>query len=164
MEEYLPFVSIDTWTIIMSWANLLVLFLLLKHFLFKPVKKVLDDRAAEIENTYKAAEDTKSDAEELRVQYETKLLGAQSEADGIIKSAVERADMRSQSIVEEANKKAGGLIEKSHAQIERDREQAIKDAQKDIAVMAVNAAEKLIKKTLDGESDEKLIESIIDKI
>ncbi len=164
MEEYLPFVSIDTWTIIMSWGNLLVLFLLLKRFLFKPVQKVLDDRAAEIESAYKSAEDTKSDAEELRARYETRLLGARSEADGIIKSAVERADTRSRSIVEEANKRAAGIIEKSRAQTERDKEQALKDARKDIAVMAVNAAEKLIKKALDPESDKELIESIIDKI
>lgn len=49
MNEYLPFVSIDTWTMIFTWANLLILFLLLKKFLFKPVTKILDERAEEIE-------------------------------------------------------------------------------------------------------------------
>ena len=48
MNEYLPFVSIDTWTMIFTWANLLILFLLLKKFLFKPVTKILDERAEEI--------------------------------------------------------------------------------------------------------------------
>ena len=47
MNEYLPFVSIDTWTMIFTWANLLILFLLLKKFLFKPVMKILDERAEE---------------------------------------------------------------------------------------------------------------------
>ena len=62
MNEYLPFVSIDTWTMIFTWANLLILFLLLKKFLFKPVTKILDERAEEIENSYKQAEETNDKA------------------------------------------------------------------------------------------------------
>ena len=68
MNEYLPFVSIDTWTMIFTWANLLILFLLLKKFLFKPVTKILDERAEEIENSYKQAEETNDKAlEALKV-------------------------------------------------------------------------------------------------
>ena len=106
MNEYLPFVSIDTWTMIFTWANLLILFLLLKKFLFKPITKILDKRAEEIENSYKQAEETNDKALSLKSEYEEKLLSAKNEADGIIKSAVETADRRSESIVNEANEKS----------------------------------------------------------
>ena len=164
MEEYLPFVSIDTWTIIMSWGNLLILFLLLKHFLFKPINKVLDARAKEIDDTYKAAEDVKASAEGMRGEYEKKLEGAQTEADGIIKSAVETANMRAKSVIDEASEKARGIMEKSQQQAERDREKAVAMAREDIAVIAVDAAEKLIKKKLGTKDDEELIADIIDRI
>ena len=79
MNEYLPFVSIDTWTMIFTWANLLILFLLLKKFLFKPVTKILDERAEEIENSYKQAEETNDKAISLKSEYEEKLLSAKNE-------------------------------------------------------------------------------------
>ena len=37
MEKYLAFVTIDVWTLIFTWANLLILFLLMKKFFFKPI-------------------------------------------------------------------------------------------------------------------------------
>ncbi len=73
MNEYLPFcihrhMDNDFFT----WANLLILFLLLKKFLFKPVTKVLDERAEEIENSYKQAEETNDKAISLKSEYEEK--------------------------------------------------------------------------------------------
>lgn len=164
MEEYLPFVSIDTWTIIMSWGNLLILFLLLKIFLFKPVGKVLDARAEEIDETYKSAEDTKSSAEKMLGEYEEKLKNARGEADGIIKSAQRTADMRSENIVGEANDKARRIMEKSRAQIERDKKEAVRAARGDIAKAASAIAEKLIGRELTADDDEKLIGDIIDRM
>ncbi len=164
MEEYLPFVSIDVWTMIFTWVNLIILFLLLKKFLFKPVNKVLDERAEEIENSYKEAENTKSEAQSMRTEYENKLHGAQKEADGIIKSAVETANRRSDSIVSEANEQAKHIIEKSQKQIERDKENAINEAEADIASIAVDIAEKILGKKIDTNTDEKLISDIIDRI
>ena len=164
MEEYLPFVSIDIWTMIFTWANLIILFLLLKKFMFKPVNKVLDERAEEIENSYKEAEDTKSKAQSMKAEYESKLHGVIKEADGIIKSAVETANKRSDSIVSEANEQAKHIIEKLQKQIERDRENAMSEAEADIASMAVDIAEKILGKKLDTDTDEKLISDIIDRI
>lgn len=47
--EYLQVVSVNIWQILISLANLLLLFLILKKFLYKPVKKVLDARKAAID-------------------------------------------------------------------------------------------------------------------
>lgn len=164
MGEYLPFVTIDTWTMIFTLVNLVVLFLLLKKFLFKPVNKMLDARKEEIENSYKQAEDAKAEAEGIKDEYEQKLMGAKDEADKIIKSAVEKASMRSDSIIDDANNEARNIIEKSQKQIEQEKRTAMKEAQEDIASMAVEVAEKLISKKLNSSDDEKLISDIIDRI
>ncbi len=164
MGEYLQFVTIDVWTMIFTWANLIILFLLLKKFLFKPVNKVLDARAEEIENTYKMAAETKSEAESMKGEYEQKMLYAKSEADVIIKSAVEAANRRSDSIVSDANTQARHIMEKSQKQIEQEKKNAIDEAKEDIASMAVDVAEKLIGKKFDESDDEKLISDIIDRI
>lgn len=162
--EFLQFVTIDVWTMLFTWANLIILFLLLKKFLFKPVNKVLDARAEEIENTYKSAENTEHEALSMKSEYEQRLQNAKTEADSIIQSAVEAAERRSEGIVSEADTEAKRIMEKSQKQIEQDKRNAVNEAREDIASMAVDVAQKLIGKKFDGEDDEKLISDIIDRI
>lgn len=164
MEEYLPFVSLDTWTMIFTWANLVILFLLLKKFLFKPVNKVLEERAAEIAGEYKSAEDAKYAASSMKTEYEQKLRSANAEAESIIKSAVNTANERSNSIVDEANDEAKRIIEKSQKQIETDKRNAMDAMKKDIASVAVDAAEKILKREIDASADDDLLSDIIDRM
>lgn len=164
MEEYLQFVTVDIWTMIFTWANLIILFLLLKKLLFRPVNKVLDERRAEVEKGFLEAENASAQAEELKTQYEMKLSAAKDEADGIIKAAIENASIRSESIVSEASKEAAHIIEKSKNQIEQDKKNAVNEAKSEIAAMAVLAAQRLIGRNIEVEDDERLITDIIDRI
>lgn len=164
MEEYLDFVTIDFWTMVFTWLNLIILFLILKRFLFKPVNRVLSERAEEIENTYKIAETAQHDALLAREKYENQLNEAKTEADGIINTAVLNAREKSEVIINEAQEKAKNITEKAHEQLERDKRKAMNEARDDIAEMAVDVAEKLIGERLSDSADEKLIESIIDRI
>ncbi len=72
----LDLVSIVPWEIITQLINLLLLFLLLKHFLFKPVQNVLNARQAEIDKTYAEADAAQTRAEELRDEYEKRIADA----------------------------------------------------------------------------------------
>ncbi|MBQ2665034.1 MAG: F0F1 ATP synthase subunit B [Clostridia bacterium] len=164
MDNYLPFVSLDVWTMIFTWINLVILFLLLKKFLFKPVNKVLDERAAEIENEYTAAEKAHAEADNIRAEYESKIESAKTEADTIIKSAVTAANERSDAIVGEANTEARRIIEKSQKQLEQDKKNAMHEMRGEIASIAHDAAEKILKREIDEQTDNEIISEIIDKL
>ena len=164
MDNYLPFVSLDVWTMIFTWINLVILFLLLKKFLFKPVNKVLDERAAEIENEYTAAEKGHAEADNIRAEYESKIESAKTEADTIIKSAVTAANERSDAIVGEANTEARRIIEKSQKQLEQDKKNAMHEMRGEIASIAHDAAEKILKREIDEQTDNEIISEIIDKL
>lgn len=164
MEEYLPFVSIDIWTIILTWVNLFVLFLLLKKFLFKPINEMLNARNEEIESSYKEAESAKAKADMLKGQYEQKMVSVKTEADEIIKSAVEKANRRSDGIVNDASEQAKHIMKKSQKQIEQEKRNAVSEAKEDIASMVVDVVEKVIEKRFDDTDDKKLISDIIDRI
>ena len=69
------------WSIIWNIVNILVLFLLLKHFLFGPITKMMESRTAEIENNLKDAEEKNRKAEALGAEYEKQLADAQAAAD-----------------------------------------------------------------------------------
>ena len=51
-------------------VNLVVLYLLLRHFLFKPVMGIMDKRKKIIEDGLKNAQDAQSDAKKMKQEYE----------------------------------------------------------------------------------------------
>jgi F-type H+-transporting ATPase subunit b len=61
----LDIISVNIWHIVISLANLVILFLILKKLLFKPVKKIVDKRQKEIESEYKKAEKTQAEADAI---------------------------------------------------------------------------------------------------
>ena len=62
--QSLEVISVNLWQILISLLNLLILFLLFKKFLFKPVNKMLAKRQSEIDSKYEAADSAKRAAEE----------------------------------------------------------------------------------------------------
>ena len=68
--QFLDVISVNIWAILASLANLLLLTWILKRFLFKPVKKMMDARRAAIDDTYAQAQTALDEAEENRRNYE----------------------------------------------------------------------------------------------
>ena len=93
-------VSIAPWTMIFQILNLLLLTVLFKKFLFKPVTEILDKRKSEIENHYSEAEKAENDAKTLKQGYEAKMAGARQEADQVIKTATDSANVMSGEIIQ----------------------------------------------------------------
>ena len=58
--------DINIWNFIWSAVNIVILFILLKIFLFKPINKLMDDRTQSIQNDIDSAEKAKKEAEELK--------------------------------------------------------------------------------------------------
>ena len=63
----LDVISVNIWAILASLANLLLLTWIVKKFLFKPVKKVVESRRAAIEEDYARAKTALDQAEESRL-------------------------------------------------------------------------------------------------
>ena len=64
--EVQQFISIAPWTIIFQILNLLLLMVLFKKYLFKPVTEILEKRQAEIEGHYQEAQQAETDANEVK--------------------------------------------------------------------------------------------------
>ena len=79
------------WEIIWDIVNILVLYLLLKLFLFKPVTKMLDSRKKIIEGRFAEADKRKKDADDEKQKYDKMIASANDEAERILKEAKEKA-------------------------------------------------------------------------
>ena len=149
------------WNIVWTIVNLLILFLLLKHFLFKPITQMMESRAAEIENNLKDAEEQKQKAQELNAQYEEQLQGAHAQAAQIVSDAKAQGQREYSSILKTAQEDAAREKERSWADLEREREEMLRGVQENVTELVLLTASKLSQKELDQESDRKLVDAFL---
>lgn len=157
----LDLVSIVPWEIITQLINLLLLFLLLKHFLFKSVQNILNARQAEIDKSYADAETAQTRAEELRDEYEKRISDAKAEAADIAKAASRKAQAHYDEVVGTAKADAARLREKAEAQIEQEKKKAMNELKDEISGIAVDIASKVVEREIDEKDHEELISEFI---
>jgi F-type H+-transporting ATPase subunit b len=160
----LEFFSIDLTSIIGTLINTLLLFLVLKHFLFDKVNAVLESRKNEVAQTYEDADTALKNAKELETEYTEKLAGAKEESAEIIRNATRKAQVSSDKIIGDAKNEAHGIIVKANSDIEKEKKRAVNQIKDEISDIAVSIAEKVVSKEIDAKTHEQLIESFIDGI
>lgn len=164
MAKVTEFLTISPATIILTLANTLILFLVLKHFLFDKVNKVIEDRQAEISQSYDEADKAQKKAETLAAEYDEKISAAKEEGAQIVRNATLKAQQRSDEMIAEARVQAKGIVDSANDEIERERKIAINQLKDEIAELAVSAAAAVAEKEISVSDNEKLVESFIDSV
>lgn len=159
--QTLDIISVNIWSILISLANLVIIFLILRKLLFKSVKKTLDTRRAQIDKLYDDAGAAKAEAEGEKQLYDEKLAGAKEEAEGILYAARERADRMSEEIVSDANAKAAQRVKKAEEEIAQEKKKAMSEIKNDISSLSVDIAEKIIEREIDEKDHGELIDKFI---
>lgn len=162
--QTLDVISVNLWQILISLANLAILFFIVKKFLYKPVKNMLEKRRGAIDKEYGDAEEAKAEALKDKELYAEKLSGAKGEADAIISSAVSLAKAREDEIIEDAKKEAENILQKARddAALEMRRaEGAIKDEIVDVSTLLTK---KLLEREINADDHKELIDSFINEI
>ena len=142
-------------------VNLLVLYFLMKKFLFKPVREVLAKRQGEIDETYKKAEEANKAAADLKKQYEDSLAGIEAERQKRLDASNIEASKEYDEIVNNANKKADKIIQDAKLQAEKDAEAKQHEMQQQMAVLVAQAAYKIAASKDSSENDEKLYDTFL---
>ena len=159
-----PVIRIDLWTIIISLGNLLILFLLVKKFLFKPVQKIFDQRKAQVDEVYKEANDAKTAAEADKKHYEERLSHAETEADAIVKKATDQAKRTGEGIIDEAKVEAQAMKDKAEREIAQEKTKAINEAKDEIASISVQIAEKIVNRELNEKDQEQFVNRFVEEL
>lgn len=149
------------WNVFWIVFNIIVLFILLRIFLFKPLNKLAEKRTALIEGQIEDADAKNKEATALKEQYEASLRGAKEESAQIVSTAKERAQVQYNSIIEKANEDAAHIVEQANRAAESDREQIMREAHNEIAGIALAAASKVLGSTVDGNSNKKLLDDFL---
>ena len=162
--EVQQFISIAPWTIIFQILNLLLLMVLFKKYLFKPVTEILEKRQAEIEGHYQEAQQAETDAKAMKADYESKMAGARQEADRVIKTATESANAMSASIVEDARTQADQLKRRAQTEIDLERRRAFDEAKGELSGIALDIASQVIEREVNEKDHEAFINEFIKNV
>lgn len=151
------------WQIIWVFVNLLILFLLMKKFLFGPITKMLDDRAKSVADTLDQADERLADAEKQKAEYTQQLADARGEASRIIEEARKRADLTYSRRMNEAEKDIQRLNEQAARQREADREAMLKSAKQQIAALVLLTTAKVSQHAMNADADRTMLDSFLNE-
>ncbi len=137
--------SLDGWTVFFTIVNVLVLFIGLKVFLFKPVLNIIRQREEVIGQQFAEAAKKEQDAQQMKEEYQEKLKEAGRKAEEIVAGAKERAAEEERLAAARSQEEAARMIARAKEEIRVEQEQAKKEVQADVALLAIEAARKIIK-------------------
>ncbi|MBR6653702.1 MAG: F0F1 ATP synthase subunit B [Oscillospiraceae bacterium] len=164
MAQFEAFIGVNFWTALFTLLNTLTIFFVARHFLFRPVMKIIKDRQKEIDGMYSDADTAKGEANAMRNEYQQKLANAQATSDRIVKEAVARGQSRQEEIIRQAQQEASAIMDKASADIELERKKAINDAKNEISGIAIAIAGKVVGRELNEKDQAALVDHFIDEL
>ena len=156
--DFKPVVTIS-WELLFQIINTVILFLVLKKLLFKPVLNIIEKRENMIQDDLAAGAKAKNEGIALR-----KVSLAKEEGKEIIKQATSRAEEKSNQIIADAQAEASSLKSKATKEIAQQKEQAIAEIRNDISDIAILAASKVLEEDIDKSKHEDLIQKFIKEV
>ena len=150
------------WSSLMILCNVFILYIILRKFFWEKIKKFMDDRAAAVQDAIDAAEAVNKRADEKMAGYSKRIANVEEEGREIIKASKQQADAQAQIIIEEARKQASDIIAKAERTIEQERLAATEEMRKEIASIAMLAAEQIVGKEIDNVGQDAIIDQVIE--
>lgn len=141
--------------------SIFVLFTFLSYLLFKPVRKVLEDRQNRVLNDQETARLEKEEAVGYKEEYERKLKEVDKEAQEILSAARKKALKNESQIVAEAKEEAARIIERANAEIELEKKRALDDMKQEMIAIASMMAGKVVASSIDTHVQESLVDETL---
>ena len=157
-------ISVNLWQIVVSLSNLVILFLIIKRFLYKPVKNVLKSRQDKLEEKYTQADEDLDNAKSTKAELDQKLSKAEMKADEILNEATVHAEKRKEKIVSEARNEAEAIIRQAKGEAELEKKKAESEIKAQIVDVSFELSKKIIEREIKQEDHHKLIDGFIEQI
>ena len=129
--------------------SMLVMFTFLSYLLFKPVRKLLEDRKQRVADEQESAKNDRKEAAVYKEEYEQKLKEIDKEAQAILSEARKKAMKTENEIVAEAKEEAARIITRANNEIELERKRALDDMKQEMIAIASAMAGKVVAASID---------------
>src|SRR6266545_811233 len=159
--EILNSLGINLTALIWHAVNFLILLFILQRFLYKPVLRMLDERALRIRDSMAQAEEARAEVARLRDDAKDILDAARREGQELLAQANRNSERILAEARQQAQAEADRIVERARAEIVREREQAFAELRQEVADLAVMAAGHVIRRSLDDDAHRELVRQFI---
>lgn len=142
----------------------LVLLALMYKFAFPAVQKSMESRTQNIRDNLDEAERTKADAQNILEEYQRQLADAKNESARIIDEARQTAEQMRRDLMVRAEAEVNELRERTRSEIDAAQQRAIADLRTQVSELAIGAAEVVVQKNLDRDTNRALVERYIEQV
>jgi len=155
--------TVHPYWVLVSIVQFLLLFYLLRRFLWGPVTRTLESRAAKIREGLDLAEEAKRDRERLKQEVEEMLAQARRDAGELAERTTKAAEAAAAQIAAEARGEADRIREKGRTDAQQLHDQALAQLRGEVAAMVVLAASRILGKEISPDQHRALIERSLDE-
>lgn len=144
-------------------VNVLVLFLLLRKFLYKPVMNIIAQRQKQVDDALNAAETSKKEAAAAMNAAQEKLRGVDNEAAARRTAYEQQAETEKQQLLADARKQADAIVAEGKTAAEAERQNKLRQADAQTTALARAMCEKLLSRNLTEQDDARLLDDLLEK-
>jgi F-type H+-transporting ATPase subunit b len=155
-----PGIGLMVWTLLVFGFTMI----LLAKLAFPRISEALGRRQRSIEDSIDTAERTRTEAEQLLVEYRARLQEARAQSDEIVQHARQTAETHEREAKEGARELAAEAARRGQRDIEAATQRALGELRKEVADLTIMATEKVTRKTLNDADQKRLVEEALGEL
>lgn len=155
-----PGIGLMIWTLVLFGVTMWVL----SKFAFPKIQEALDRRAKTIAESIEAAERQRRESDDLLAEYRARLAEAREQADDIMARARKAAETAEAEATAEGKEKREELVALAKRDIEAETRRSLEQIRREVADLTVLATEKVTRKTLSAEDQQRLVEEALAEV
>ncbi|MEA1959264.1 MAG: F0F1 ATP synthase subunit B [Chloroflexota bacterium] len=156
-------IGINWQVLLAQLVNFGILFAVLAILLYKPMRRMLDERSARIKESMDQAEQIKAQLAKTEEQVKEQIEVAHKEGQNILAQAAQMGERVKEEARAEARQEAENIFAKARTEIDMERDKAIDEVRREFVDLTITAAEKVVRETLDKEKHRRLIEEVLEQ-
>jgi F-type H+-transporting ATPase subunit b len=151
-----------TWFGLIAYIiNFALLVVLLRMFLYQPIKNIMAQRQQRIADSLAAADKTAREAELQRAEFERELAKAREASQAEARKAAEATERMRQDILAAAEREAEEIKARAREEAAQERQQVQSDLQREAAELALQMTRKVVGQTIDEQAQRRLVDQFL---
>jgi len=156
--------EINIWEIGIHVLNVIILFVVLRLLLYKPVMKFVKKRENKFADKVDELDLREKDLVQKKQEYEHMMDEASNEAASIITNSNEMARDHAREVLDNSKEHARDLVIRAKKEIEAEKTQTRLDMKTEIADMAIQIAEKVLEREVSLDDNRKIIDEFFERV
>lgn len=153
--------GINITAVVWHTVNFLILLFVLQRYLYRPVLRMLDERSTRIRDSLAQADQVRAETARLAEESRGILDAARRDGQQLLAQANRNAEQILAESRRQARAESAQIAERARADLARERDQAFQELREQVADLAVAAASRVVRRSLDDAAHRELVREFL---